>query len=51
MFLAFASFKNFKVYQMDVKSTLLNVDLEEDVYIEQHEGFLLSEKMKIMFAD
>jgi len=33
MFLAFACFKNFKVYQMDVKSAFLNGNLEE-VYIE-----------------
>jgi hypothetical protein len=33
MFLAFACFKNFKVYQMDVKSTFLNGNLEEEVYI------------------
>jgi hypothetical protein len=29
MFLAFTSFNNFKVYQMDVKSTFFNGDLEE----------------------
>jgi hypothetical protein len=43
MFLAFACYKNFKIYQMDVKSTFLNGNLEEEVYIEQPEGFQLSE--------
>jgi hypothetical protein len=42
MFLAFACHKRFKVYQMDVKSTFLNGDLEEEVYVEQPEGFQLS---------
>ena len=42
MFLAFACFKNFKVYQTDLKWTFLNGNLEEEVYIEQLEGFLLS---------
>lgn len=32
--LAFASYKKFKVYQIDVKSTFLNEIVEEEVYIE-----------------
>ena len=38
--LAYAAYKGFKVYQMDVKSTLLNGILEEEVYIEQLEVFV-----------
>jgi hypothetical protein len=49
MFLAFASFNNFKVYQMDVKSSFMNGYLEEEVYIEQPEGFLLSENEYYVF--
>jgi hypothetical protein len=33
--LAYACSKKVKVYQMDVKSTFLNGELEEEVYIEQ----------------
>jgi hypothetical protein len=43
MFLAYACHKRFKVYQMDVKSAFLNGDLSEEVYIEQPEGFKLSD--------
>ena len=33
LFLASATYKKFKVYQMDVKSVFLNGELEEEVYI------------------
>ena len=42
MFLAFACFRNFKIYQMDTKSTFLNGTLEESVYVEKPEGFMLT---------
>ena len=43
MFLAFAYFKKIKVHQLNVKSTFLNGDLEEEVYIKKPEGFLLGD--------
>ena len=45
--LAYATYKDFKVCQMDVKSTFLNGILEEEVYIEQPKGFV-DEKNKDM---
>jgi hypothetical protein len=43
LLLAYACSKNVKVYQMNIKSDFLNGELEEEVYIEQPEGFQLSE--------
>jgi len=37
--LAYACSKQIKVYQMDVKSAFLNGEPEEEVYIEQPQGF------------
>ena len=38
--LAYAPHRGFKVYQMDIKSAFLNGILDEEVYIEQPEGFI-----------
>jgi hypothetical protein len=35
IFLAYATYMNFKVYQMDVKSAFLNGNIKEDVYVQQ----------------
>ncbi|GJZ23052.1 retrovirus-related pol polyprotein from transposon TNT 1-94 [Tanacetum coccineum] len=43
IFLAFATYMNFKVYQMDVKSAFLNGKLKEEVYVKQPPSFESSE--------
>jgi hypothetical protein len=37
--LAFAVFKKFKLYQMDVKSAFINSVIQEEVYVRQPPGF------------
>ncbi|GJW20527.1 putative ribonuclease H-like domain-containing protein [Tanacetum coccineum] len=39
LFLAYASFKDFMVYQMDIKSAFLYDKIEEEVYVYQPPGF------------
>ncbi|KAJ9544170.1 hypothetical protein OSB04_023877 [Centaurea solstitialis] len=40
IFLAYAAHKNMKVFHMDVKYAFLNRELQEEVYVEQPEGFV-----------
>nr|GFB07381.1 retrovirus-related Pol polyprotein from transposon TNT 1-94 [Tanacetum cinerariifolium] len=43
IFLAFSTYINFKVYQIDVKSAFLNGKLKKEVYVKQPTGFESSE--------
>ncbi|GJU21100.1 retrovirus-related pol polyprotein from transposon TNT 1-94 [Tanacetum coccineum] len=43
IFLDFATYMNFIVFQMDVKSAFLNVKLKDEVYVKQPPGFESSE--------
>ncbi|GKB04639.1 zinc finger, CCHC-type containing protein [Tanacetum coccineum] len=41
LLLAFAAIHNLVIHQMDVKTTFLNGDLDEEVYMKQPEGFVM----------
>nr|GEU86849.1 hypothetical protein [Tanacetum cinerariifolium] len=40
LFIAYAAYKSFTVYQMDVKTTFLYGPLKEEVYVNQSDGFV-----------
>ena len=44
MVLAIAALKNLEVNQMDVKTVFPNRDLDEEIYMEQLEGFCATGK-------
>ena len=40
MLIAIASIYNLEIHQMDVKTAFLNGNLDEEIYMEQPEGFI-----------
>lgn len=46
MILSIAALRSLEVHQMDVKTTFLNGDLDEEIYKEQPECFIVLEKEK-----
>ena len=46
MVLAIAAIRNLEVHQMDVKTAFLNGNLEEEIYMEQPEGFIAKRQEK-----
>nr|GFC36798.1 retrovirus-related Pol polyprotein from transposon TNT 1-94 [Tanacetum cinerariifolium] len=49
IFLAYAAQKNMVVYQMDVKTAVLNSNLQEEVYISQPDGFVDPNKPNLVY--
>nr|GEW86901.1 zinc finger, CCHC-type [Tanacetum cinerariifolium] len=47
LLLALAAIHNLVIHQMDVKTTFLNGDLDEKVYMKQPEGFIMSDKLDL----
>ena len=47
--LAIAALRNLEVHQIDVKIVFLNVDLNEEIYIEQSKGFFASRQEKKVY--
>ena len=41
MLIAIATVYKLEIHQMDVKTAFLNGDLEEEIYLEQPEGFIV----------
>nr|GEZ22279.1 retrovirus-related Pol polyprotein from transposon TNT 1-94 [Tanacetum cinerariifolium] len=49
IFLAYAAYKGFTVYQMDVKTAFLLGSLKEDVYVCQPEGFINADHLSHIY--
>ena len=45
--LALAAYFDYKIWQMDVRIAFLNEELDEEVYMIQHEGFTSANESKV----
>jgi hypothetical protein len=50
LLLALATNKNYEVHEMDVKTTFLNKLLQEEIYMKQSKGFVLTLIINIKFT-
>nr|GFA53826.1 retrovirus-related Pol polyprotein from transposon TNT 1-94 [Tanacetum cinerariifolium] len=50
LFLAYAAYKDFTVFQMDIKTTFLNGILKEEVYVGQPLGFFSKQYPDYVYA-
>ena len=46
IFLAIAAYYDYEIWQMDIKTTFLNGNLSEDVYMTQPKGFVDQQNAK-----
>ncbi|GJY93190.1 retrovirus-related pol polyprotein from transposon TNT 1-94 [Tanacetum coccineum] len=49
IFVAYAAYKPFPIYQMDVKTAFLNGPLKEEVYVAQPDGFVDRDHLKKVY--
>ena len=49
MLIAIASIHNLEIHQMDIKTAFLNGDLDEEIYMEQPEGFIVPGQEKKVY--
>ena len=49
MLIAIAVLHNLEIHQMNVKATFLNGELDEEIYMEQPEGFIVLGNEKKMY--
>lgn len=49
VFIAIGAQRGWKIYQLDVKTTFLNGELKEEVFVQQSEGFIVGGKEEYVY--